>query len=78
MTESEFYRQCTLTKGNSKTVAWIEERGAKVGQQVQLVDDGNESIEWWDVVEVGTTRLHKSWVKKHERNYLKQRQMSDI
>lgn len=30
------YKQCLLSKGQSSTVAWIEERGAKEGYEVEL------------------------------------------
>lgn len=44
-----FYRQCELHKGQSVTVAWIDEGAAKVGNQVELLTaDG----EFWTVAKV--------------------------
>ncbi len=36
------YRQCTFSRGSERTIAWIEERGAKIGARVEIttLDDG--------------------------------------
>ena len=34
------YRQCRLRQGTTRTVGWIEDRGAKVGNSVELPDLG--------------------------------------
>lgn len=52
------YFQCRFRRGSERTVAWIEERGAKVGARVQLtsLDDGAA----WDVETVGKPGLEKA------------------
>lgn len=44
------YRQCRFRRGLERTVAWIEERGAKIGARVALLslDDGDT----WEVEDV--------------------------
>ena len=71
----EFYKQCVLKSGNTQTVGWIEERGAKLGFSVTLEDHPGQ---WWKVMEVGTVRLAKDVVFDQERDYLRQRKASDI
>lgn len=71
----EYYRQCTLQHKNTQTVAWISEKGAKVGFRVTLEEDPNL---WWTVVQAGTTRLPKDEALDRERDYLHQRRASDI
>jgi len=51
------YIQCTLAQGNTRTVGWIEERGAKLGACVEIKDDG-----FWDVIGVGSIGLSKDQV----------------
>ena len=48
---SDLWFQCRLKDAESDlyTVAWIEERGAKVGNRVQFI---NPADGWWDVIEV--------------------------
>ena len=60
----EFYYQCTFSKGNHRTIAWIPEEAAKVGNEVELLSlDG----EFWRVTGVGH-KLTKEEVKDNERN----------
>lgn len=72
----EFYRQCRFRSGNTETVAWIEERGAKVGYFVTFEDDDQEG-RLWEVLSVGQ-RIPKDVVFDRERDYMKQRKASDI
>lgn len=54
-----------MSKGNSKTIAYIDAEAAKVGNEVQLLTlDG----EFWRVDEVGS-KVHADFVKENERNY---------
>jgi hypothetical protein len=71
----EFYKQCVLQSGNTQTVGWIEERGAKVGFSVTLEDCPGQ---WWKVIEVGSMRIPKDEAHDLERDYLNQRKASDI
>lgn len=61
------YRWVQLRNGNKRTCGYIEERGAKVGNKVELVDlDG----EMWDVMSVDPTPFSRTFVmglnKKHK------------
>jgi hypothetical protein len=47
MTEGIVY-QCLLRQGDTRSIAWIEERGAKVGACVEI--KGEDGL--WDVAEV--------------------------
>ena len=73
----DYYKQCTLRSGNTETVAWIEERGAKVGYSVTL-EDSEDPARWWEVVLTGSNRIAKDEVYARERDYLNQRKASDI
>lgn len=60
------YVQCKLKKDNSFTHGYIEERGAKVGAFVELIDfDG----EFWEVISVSDIFIDKDMIRKQERNY---------
>lgn len=43
------YFQCRLSQGNSRTVGYIEERGARVGSRVEIEELGG----FWTVDQVG-------------------------
>lgn len=43
------YFQCRLSQGNSRTVGYIEQRGARVGSRVEI----NELGGFWHVDSVG-------------------------
>jgi hypothetical protein len=45
----ERYYQCGLAQGNARTVGFIEERGAKLGAQVEIEELGG----FWEVTGVG-------------------------
>lgn len=52
MSRPKTWTQCTFRKGNSYTQGWIDSKGAKVGNQVELLSlDG----EFWEVIGVGNT-----------------------
>jgi hypothetical protein len=54
-----------MGNGDKRTVGYIEERGAKVGKQVELVDvDG----EFWDVLSVGYS-MSKEAFQRQNRTY---------
>lgn len=51
----ELHKQCGLTSGDSRMVAWIPTKHAKVGNRVRLVgDDG-----MWTVDTVGTVEIEQ-------------------
>ena len=72
-----FYKQCTLKRGTQGDVRWIPEKFAVVGKYIKVKVDGVEE-DGWLVVEAGTNRVDGAYLKEHERNYLTQREASDI
>jgi hypothetical protein len=60
------YFQCKMRRGNAETVAWIEERGAKVGAEVELTTADGECCK---VVEV--------WQPGMEEEALRAKQAAD-
>ncbi len=59
--------QCQLSKGTARQVAWIAERGAREGVQIEL--GGKGSGDWWFVDSVGSPGVDESVVKKIADNY---------
>lgn len=56
---------CRLKNGDKETIGFIEERGAKIGSLVEMVDiDG----EFWEVTHVGYSQP-KSEVRQNERRF---------
>jgi hypothetical protein len=70
-----FY-QCSFERENSHTVAWIPERGAKVGAVVEF-KDGDKRDAGWKVVRVGGRMDEK---QLHDFNSMNRshRQGSDV
>ena len=63
---SELYYWCNLQRENNHTSGYIEERGAKVGSKVELVDlDG----EFWEVMSVSENSVTKDFVRNQERAF---------
>lgn len=62
----EYYKQCVLRHGNLTTVAWIEERGSKVGQHVKL-KDSEDPKQVWEVLAVSAARLPASEAREQAR-----------
>jgi hypothetical protein len=56
--------QCRLRCLTGETVGWIEERGAKVGNVVELKTDG----QLWDVVEVFQPGMEEEALRQKQRN----------
>jgi len=74
------YRQCFLSKTIDDcfvcTTAWIPEEHAVLNKIVKIKDDGIWSDGW--TVRILWSFKPKEWVEQHERDYLKQREASDI
>jgi hypothetical protein len=73
----DFYKQCTLRKDNTYTVAWIDAKRAIIGETVTIKHDDGSIDEGWKV-ETASSPLAASIVEANERNYKKQRKASDI
>lgn len=72
-----FYRQCTLRAQNTEQVAWIEERGARVGFRVTLKDT-EDPQQLWTVMTVSNHRLSKEDVNRNEHRHTSWHQQVDI
>jgi hypothetical protein len=59
---SIFY-QCRMECGEDKTVGWIEARGAVVGYEVELKEDGR----FWKVVEVYPTGINEEVLRTKQK-----------
>jgi len=66
----KFYRQCTLRHKHSVTVAWIEERGARLGCQVTLEDSEDPSL-FWTVETVSRQRVSQTEAQEKARESVK-------
>lgn len=77
MAQQQFYRQCTLERGTQGDVAWIPEQYAVLDKYLRIKKDGDDE-NGWKVVTVGASRVDGAYLKEHERNYLTQREASDI
>ena len=58
----KFY-QCALHQGDTRTVGWIEARGAKQGTRVEL--KGHDGL--WEVAQVFEPALDASWLTEKQR-----------
>lgn len=80
--KDETYTQCTLVKkldndDESRHTAWIPSEYAQIGQAVQIERIPGKWEDGYVVAEVFGTRTAEQ-IEAHERDYLKQRQASDI
>lgn len=58
----QLYHWCNLANGQKRTCGYIEARGAKVGNKVQMIELDSEM---WDVLTVGPG-VPKDQVRKNE------------
>jgi len=73
MSSDYMMRQCRLQRGGMIQTAWIPEKFAGVGKFVKICgEDG------WGVIYVGERRTPYSEVNERGRDYLRQREASDI
>jgi hypothetical protein len=69
----QMYRHCRLKRGRAQTLSWLPVEFAKVNHVVRLKD-----VDGWRVVSVGDVLISEDYLRTHERDYLSQRQASDI
>lgn len=61
----EMFYWCQLANGDKRTVGYIEARGAKLGNRVELLNlDG----EFWEVLSVGDAKP-KDWIRNNEKRF---------
>lgn len=77
-----WYRQCVLAspteEGQLKQVAWIPEKFAQEGRKIYLGKKTKTPDRIWIVEKVSPTRQSGDYLAEHERDYLTQRDASDI
>lgn len=74
----EYFRHVNLQKGNTHQVAWIAERGAKVGAVLELLDKEGEDAKGWVVTSVSDGRINRETAVSMRDAYRTQRKASDI
>ena len=77
MAAPETHTQCKLRRLDAEQVTWLPTKFARKGKFVKLKSDDGTWQDGWEVVEVWGTRPSEE-VLEHERDYLKQREASDI
>jgi len=78
---NKYYYQCRMKKKISNDsykiyVAWIPEKYAKEGKWIKIKQEDGTWEDHWQVVIVGGKKEAK-YVEDKERDYLKQRRVSD-
>jgi len=68
MSNTDFYFQCDLSKGSLRQRAYIAERGATVGAQVEI---GKGSGDFWTVDSVGFPGIAKARLTEIQDDYHK-------
>jgi hypothetical protein len=68
----QMHTQCRMQRGSIYTIAWIPSKFAVVGKWLKLRGENG-----WHVLMAGHT-LPSDYVRDHERDYLTQREASDI
>lgn len=61
---SEYMYQCRLTREDTTTVAYIDQKAARVGARVEL--KGEEGL--WTVVSIGDCK-EAEWVRANENRF---------
>jgi len=74
--EDSFYVQCTLKRGSAIQTSWIPEKFAKVGKNIKL-KSGDSWEDGWIVANCWSKRSY-DFLRKHEKDYLKIRDITDI
>jgi len=82
MSKSTFYRQCTYESptenGVTRSIAWLPEAQAVVGKQIYFGKKTSTPERIWTVVSAGDQRFDGEYLQAHERDFMTQREASDI
>ena len=73
---THYYRQCWLTRGSARQMAWIPEKFAVAGRFLRLTDAGI-SEDGWQVTGVGA-QMAEETVRERSQDYKHTRRASDI
>ena len=81
MSKTDFYCQCSLRKKSGKvvitTTSWIPQCYANKGEFLMLKNEAGEWVDGWEVMNVSPPMDAES-VERNSRDYLRQRQASDV
>jgi len=64
MAKSTKHYFCEFSQGTARCSGWIEERGAKVGNRVEILTPGMDGL--WDVISVGDKPTDKTTLRFRE------------
>ena len=78
MAAPETHTQCKLRRLDTVQVTWLPTKFARKGHFVKLKSDDGTWEDGWEVVETWGAPRSSAYVAEHERDYLKQREASDI
>jgi hypothetical protein len=77
-----WFKQCTFIspteEGHTVQTAWVPEKFAKVGRKVYFGKKTKTPERIWEVTVAGDKRISSDYLAEHERDYLTQREASDI
>jgi hypothetical protein len=77
-----WYKQCTFRtpteRGEMVETAWLPESLATKGAKIYFGKKTDKPEELWTITSVSDGRLSEDYVSTHERDYLTQRDASDI
>lgn len=77
MAAPETHTQCKLRRLGTEQVTWLPTKFARKGKVVKLKGEDGTWTDGWEVTEVWEVRSSEE-VRERERDYLKQREASDI
>lgn len=77
MPAESYYKQCTLTKGTKSEVVYIPEGLSVVGKFIKVWETEGWS-DGWQVTKAAEHRVSGAYLRAHERDYLTQREASDV
>lgn len=60
------YYQCDLSQGSTRTTAYIEERGAKLGARVEIKTSGFDGL--WEVIQVADKGIEGAILSELQKN----------
>ena len=70
------YSQCRLRRKSTEQVAWIPTNYAVVGMVVRITEN-NFTEDGWEIISCGQP-VDRKFIEEHERDYMRQRRVSDI
>lgn len=80
--EQTWYKQCTYRSptegGYTVETAWIPEKFAVEGKTIYFGNKTDKPKQLWTVESVSGGRISDAYLREHERDYLTQRNASDI